>query len=388
MRYLLVAPQGDPIELYADRPCTIGRTESCEVPLLDEDASRRHAEVLWTAGGFILRDLGSRNGTVVNGQTVVEKVLADGDEIRIGSHLFSYVIDTGRKTPTKKKGNGAAVAQADVDPKKRVGPYVIEHKIGNGSMGAVYKARVEETGETVALKVLPPKAARDTVFLKRFEREAKVGLGLRHSNILRTHDVGLERGLNYIAIEYAEGGSARALLDKSGALGEMICLRIIRQIAQGLQHAHDQGVVHRDLKPENILFNAKGKAKICDFGLVHVDKDTALTQKGETVGTPHYIAPEQARGDVTLDARADIYSLGATLYHMSTGQTPFAGDNGVIIMKKHLHEDPEPPAEVNPKLSAGFSALIMRMMSKNRDDRQASATELDREAEAVMTGGK
>ena len=249
-----------------------------------------------------------------------------------------------------------------------VGPYHIIDKLGSGGMGAVYRAQVPDTGVEVALKLLPKKWSNDPNFLSRFHREAKLGMELNHPHLVRTIDFGESKGTYYIAMEVIEGGTLDHHLNVSGAIPERTALKIARDLLGALQYAHEKGLVHRDIKPSNILFDREGKSKISDFGLVKaVEPDPQFMIQGTTVGTPHYMAPEQARGE-PLDIRADLYAMGATLYHALTGQTPFSGSS-TAVMHSHLKRELPPPETLNPNLSFGCVAIIKCLMAKDRKDR-------------------
>jgi serine/threonine-protein kinase len=242
----------------------------------------------------------------------------------------------------------------------------------------------------IALKILAPKRMMKIENVKRFRREATTGLGLDHPNIVRTIDVGEDGGYHFIAMELVEGGNVEEILDREEQIEEHHALKIALQMAGALQAAADKGVVHRDIKPSNIMFDRSGRAKLSDFGLVKFSRpdNTRLTRNNVTVGTPQYISPEQARGDTDTDIRADIYSLGATLYHMVTGRPPFDDPSPVVIMSKHLKEDPLPPHMANPNLSPSCSMIIQKMMAKSPQERYLSPRDLAEDLEAVLAGKK
>lgn len=262
---------------------------------------------------------------------------------------------------------------------KRFGPYKLLKKLGEGGMGTVFKARIVSSGLDVALKVMSKKLSSNKMIVSRFKREAKLGLKLEHPNIVKGIDAGQIGEICFIAMELVEGGSLRELLkERGGILDEEEALEITRDIAEALGYAHRHKIVHRDVKPENIMFDKEGNAKLADFGLVKLNDtgDAGLTQSGVAIGTPHYISPEQAKGESTIDIRADIYSLGATLYRMVTGRTPFKGKSPFVVMSKHVSEEPKPPEKLNPDLSDNCVALIDRMMAKKPKDRHTTPAEL------------
>ncbi|MFH0982953.1 MAG: protein kinase [Planctomycetota bacterium] len=281
----------------------------------------------------------------------------------------------------------------DKDPqegRKRQQPipgYELMKKLGEGGMAATYLARQTSMDRLVAIKIMRKSLARDASFISRFEREAKLAGSLNHVNIVGVHDVGEGGGFHYLTMEYVEGRSLQAMLDESGALEEGFALHLAMQVARALGFAHKAGIIHRDIKPDNILVTGKGIAKLCDFGLARsTGAETRMTQTGVMMGTPHYVSPEQARGEKDLDIRTDIYSLGATLYHLVTGQTPFQGSSAAVVMTKHLTEQVPWPADVNPTVSENCCRLVERMMAKEREDRYQDSAELLRDMERVIDG--
>jgi serine/threonine-protein kinase len=254
--------------------------------------------------------------------------------------------------------------------------YEILGKLGKGGMGSVYKARHQKLDKLVALKVLPPELASNQEYLDRFMREARAAAKLNHPNIVQALDVGESYGYHYFVMEYVEGRTVKDMIEQDGPLPEGRALDIVIQVSEALVHAWKHEMVHRDIKPSNIIVNEQGVAKLCDLGLAKsVSEDGTITQTGVIMGTPFYLSPEQARSE-DLDCRSDIYSLGVTLFHMTTGQVPFTGNSAATILYKHIFLDPPKPKSLNPKISDGLSRLILRMMSKSRDDRPQTPTTL------------
>ncbi len=268
--------------------------------------------------------------------------------------------------------------------------YEVVARIGQGAMGSVYKARQLSMDRIVAIKVLSAKHSGDRAYAERFLREARAVAKLNHENVISGIDVGESNGVRYFVMEYVDGVPVSAVLRREGGrLDERRCLEIGLQIARALAHAHKHGIVHRDVKPENIMITPDNVAKLCDLGLAKqaAKEDPNSTKDGMSVGTPHYIAPEQARGEESIDIRADIYSLGASLYHLATGTTPFTGPNAMVVMTRHVTEPPEPPRLRHPALSEAFSNLILKMMSKRREDRQQDPDALIADIEFLLRGG-
>ncbi len=247
-----------------------------------------------------------------------------------------------------------------------LGPYTIESILGSGGMAVVYRA-ASPHGESIALKVLFPPPGTETEILTRFEREARTAARLNHPAIVRVIDVGQAEGHPYLAMTLVEGETLTARLARLGYFDEPAATDIAWQIADALYYAHRQGVVHRDVKPSNILLTADNQAHLTDFGVAQALDDTALTRTGHTVGTPAYMAPEQATAEDDVDGRADLYSLGVVLYQMVTGRVPFEGSTPQIL-HAHVYDSPPPPsslAHVSPELEA----VILKAMAKDVSER-------------------
>jgi serine/threonine protein kinase len=254
--------------------------------------------------------------------------------------------------------------------------YEILDRVGAGAMGTVFKARQKRLSRIVALKVLRPSLARDTRYVDRLRREARIVAALNHPHIVSGYDLGEEGGYHFFVMEFVEGKSLKALLAEWGMFAEARVLEVGIQVARALDHAFQRGVIHRDVKPGNILIDEQGNVKLTDMGLAKGPADLTLTRDGATVGTPQYISPEQARNPQDVDVRSDLYSLGATLYHMATGQPPFKGDTMAAVITKVLHEVPPAPRDLNPALSEGLSLVIRKLLAKNLALRYQTPREL------------
>jgi len=265
--------------------------------------------------------------------------------------------------------------------------YKILGKIGAGAMAFVYKAKQLSLNRTVAIKVLPRRFTENPEYVQRFYKEGQAAGKLNHPNIVQAIDVGEAGGYHYFVMEYVEGKTIADDIAES-AFGEKEAVEVIIQVTHALEHAHSHGLVHRDVKPKNIMINQQGVVKLADMGLARetTDIEAAQSEAGKAYGTPYYIAPEQIRGKIDIDGRADIYGLGATFYHMVTGQVPFTGDDSSEIMKKHLREKLIPPDHINTSLSAGVSEVIEIMMAKRREDRYNNIEELLVDLEALREG--
>jgi tRNA A-37 threonylcarbamoyl transferase component Bud32 len=284
--------------------------------------------------------------------------------------------------------DGSANGQQPQAQRNRVGGFMLLNKVGQGAMGAVFKARQESVSRYVALKILPPRLAKNRAFLERFLREARAAARLSDPNIVEAIDAGEADGYYYFAMELVDGPSLGAVLKRQTRLPEARALEIARDMASALDHAHTEGIIHRDVKPANILIGKDGSAKLADLGLAREQRqvDSEVTQAGDALGTPDYISPEQVRGETDLDGRTDIYSLGATLYHMLTGTAPFLGGTSAQVMSRHLTEPVPDPRTVVPRLSLACSQIIRRSMQKDRTRRYATGADMLRDIEAALGG--
>ncbi len=250
--------------------------------------------------------------------------------------------------------------------------YELIELIGKGGMGLVYKANQVSMDRIVALKIMYPSLANDKKYVERFLREARASAKLNHNNIVTGIDIGESVGIYYFAMEYVDGQSLSLILKRGGALDELRSLTIAYHVSKALEHAHLQGIIHRDIKPDNIMLTSEGVPKLGDLGLAKVEKAGMQSETGITLGTPNYISPEQAKGSENIDARADIYSLGATLYHMLTGDTPYSG-NAATVMMKHVNNPVPDPWSVNENITPFTRIIVMKMMAKNPDYRYSNA---------------
>jgi serine/threonine-protein kinase len=273
--------------------------------------------------------------------------------------------------------------------------YQIMGVIGKGAMAKVVKARQISLDRIVAIKVLPRKMSDNAEFIERFYKEGKAAARLSHNNIVQAIDVGTTPdNLHFFVMEYVEGKTLYDIMqpppvgEGKTTYSEAEAIDISIQIADALAHAHKRGLIHRDVKPKNIILTPQGIAKLTDLGLARAvdDKQAAESEAGKAYGTPYYISPEQVRGEVDIDFRADLYSLGCTMYHMVTGKTPFEGDTPSAVMHKHLKQQLIPPDHINTALSAGMGEIIETCMAKNRDERYASTEDLLEDLWAVRRG--
>ena len=267
-------------------------------------------------------------------------------------------------------------------PGDRLDAFLLEESIGVGGMGAVYRAHDGQLDREVALKILPPEQARDAESVGRFCQEARAAARLDHENIARVYSIGHSPPYHYIVFEFIEGRTLRQLVDAGGVLSVADAINTTLQIATALVHASDRGVVHRDVKPSNIIVTPQGRAKLVDMGLARSFErggDAGLTQTGMTLGTFDYISPEQARDPRAVDVRSDLYSLGCTVFFMLAGRPPFP--DGTVLQKLLQHqEEPAPDLRAaNPAVPGELSAIVLKLMAKDRDRRYQSPEGLVRD---------
>ncbi len=255
----------------------------------------------------------------------------------------------------------------------RFGNYIVQEKLGSGGMAVVYKAQNEETKETVALKILRSSLMEQPGIMERFKQEGTVAERLHHAHIVAVNNFGVIKGRYFLEMQYMAGGTLAERFAKPTEIGSQEVVRLLRNVASGLDFAHRQGVIHRDLKLENVLLDGKGQASLADFSIARLSDGNKLTATGFVVGTPMTIAPEQARGDVNLDHRADLYSLAVIAYVLAVGRYPFNGNNPLSILHQHLAEAPPPPSLINPNLPKGLDAVLLKGLAKQPGERYPSA---------------
>jgi len=301
--------------------------------------------------------------------------------------LINLMVELGYVTGTQAERLKRSIKESKAAAHQIPG-YQILGKLGAGAMAIVYKAKQLSLNRTVAIKVLPRRFSENPEYVERFYKEGRAAGKLNHNNIVQAIDVGEAGGYHYFVMEYVEGKTIHEDIASGKVYSEDEAIDIIIQVAHALQHAHNLGLIHRDVKPKNIMINSAGIVKLADMGLARetTDIETAKTEKGRAYGTPYYIAPEQIRGEIDIDGRADIYGLGATLYHMLTGRVPFMADDPSDVMRKHLKEQLTPPDHINTRLSAGISEVIEVMMAKDKHDRYNNIEELLEDLKAVREG--
>jgi serine/threonine-protein kinase len=277
-------------------------------------------------------------------------------------------------------------AGQDLKPGSIIGGCTVEAYIAAGGMSKVYRARKKYLDRVVAVKVLHHDLAGDPDYLQRFLREGKLAANLNHPNLVQVYDVGEENGRFYIVMEYVEGRDLREVIAKEGAMPNDKALRIVRQVAEALAYAHENGVIHRDIKPSNIILTKEGNAKVADLGLARpIRDDSEVTRAGQVLGTPVYMSPEQCRG-TTVDGRSDLYSLGVTFYTLLCGRPPYRGEATPVLLHRIIHENPPPLATQVPNLPEKIITFAQRLMAKHPGARFQTAREVVKEIQEIFAG--
>lgn len=351
--------RGEVHEVFPDGTL-LGRDADCDVHLTDPRSSRQHLRLFEKDGAWWAQDLGSANGTFLNAKRFEGTVsLSSGDRIRIGSTVLQF--EAGVAEPRLSSGPRLP----------RIEGFELLNPVGRGTTGTVYRARQVNLGRDVAVKVLSRHLARDVRFVERFHAEAKAAAQLTHGNVVPIYDVGESDGLHYFTMAYMPGGSVEELL--ASMPGSRIPWRtavpMIIDAARGLAYAEKRGFIHRDVKPGNLMLDNENRVQLGDLGIA---KRADEVQGRGIVGTPHYMAPEQARGE-RVSHLADIYSLGATAYRVLGGKTPFEGDDALAIVRQQATRRPNPLEWLAPDVPLDLVAIVTRMMAQEPQDRFPSA---------------
>jgi serine/threonine-protein kinase len=345
------------------------------------------------------------NLDTVVGRLVVEQGLATDEEVEQcrravkqvseGSDpkqrsLVSALITQGvvtRRQVERLKPQIEAQQEAQKSDRQIPGFQIIK-KLGAGAMATVYLARQLSLDREVAIKILPQKFMSNPQFVERFYAEGRAAAKLNHPNIVGALDVGKAGDYHYFVMEYVEGRTVYDDIVEHKQYTEADSLSIVIQVTRALDHAHKAGFIHRDVKPKNIMITKDGVVKLADMGLARAvsDREAAEAEQGKAYGTPYYISPEQIRGEIDVDFRADIYSLGATFYHMVTGKVPFDGANPSAVMHKHLKAELVPPDHINTSLTAGIGEVIEVCMAKDRNKRYNTTSDLLADLESLAKG--
>ncbi|MDP4120135.1 MAG: protein kinase, partial [Bacillota bacterium] len=259
--------------------------------------------------------------------------------------------------------------------KKLDGRYEIQELIGAGGMANVYRAFDTIDERTVAIKILKDEFLNNDEFIRRFKNESKAIALLSHPNIVQVYDVSFGDVIQYIVVEYIDGITLKEYIEMQGAINWREAVHFVTQILKALEHAHENGIIHRDIKPQNIMLLEDGTIKVTDFGIARFSNTETRTMTEKAIGSVHYIAPEQARGEVT-DGKADIYAVGVMLYELLTGKLPFEADNAVSVAIMQLQSEAKRPQEINPSIPDGLEEITIKAMQKNPAKRYQSAGDM------------
>jgi predicted Ser/Thr protein kinase len=413
LRFVRGARAGQNVPLDDNQSVVVGRGVETSFRIQDPSISRRHCQITNSQQGVLIADLGSSNGTYVNGQRISswtqlklnDQVILGNNEIHIApvavssstqgaacsncqKPIAATEISAGR---VRQDTNGRLICgdclkQFDFEP-NLVDGYVISKKLGQGAFGAVYKAAQNATGRTVALKTIKPQLVSNENDVKRFFREAETGAMLVHPNITQVYEAGENKGVYFIAMEYIEGRELTKYIEQYGKLDVGYALRVTIQVANALGHAFDKGIVHRDIKPDNIMVTPTGVAKLVDFGLAKSftsSGQSGLTAPGEGMGTLAYMPPEQLDNALMADQRSDIYSLGASFYHMLAGKRPFEEKTTRSFILKILNQMPPPVRVLNPAVPPEIQTIIEKAMAKAPEDRYQKPQEFEADLVSIF----
>jgi serine/threonine protein kinase len=388
--------QGRIFELMEGLTLEIGRSENTNTRLKDGGVSKLHCQLRCEGNEFHLLDLDSVGGTFVNGQKIQEHALKHGEEFQVGStrmKLYTSAITDTQTLVDAQKSSLALKARADGDvlTGKTISHYELGAMLARGSTGMVYKARHTRDGKEAAVKVLHAEFSQDEEALKRFMRVMKAAVGLHHPNLIGLCGAGKQGETCWYAMEYVEGEPLQKLIERLGT-GKMINWRYAVamgvQVAGALGALHEKQVIHRNVAPESILIRKQDKAaKLGDMILAQVGEGTdakTTNRQGELAGNVVYMAPERTRSGAEVDIRADIYSLGATLYMILTGRPPFTGKTLVETVAHIRQDDPVPPKKFQDSMPDELQDVVERMLAKRPEVRYQTAAEVARALDRVV----
>ncbi len=305
------------------------------------------------------------------------QLLMEGTKLRLGDLLVAK----GFITPQQRE----EILKIQNKVKSPIKGYKILEMIGQGKIGAVYKARQIKMDRIVALKILHSNLSRNPDYINQFYSEARAVSRLNNINIVKGIEVGESNGKHFFAMEYVDGDTIQEMINTRGKIEKTLSFRITSQICSALQVVADNGLMHHDVKPTNIMINENGTAKLADLGVGrNAEYLVDMTSTGSfSIGTPHYTSPEQAQGKKDIDIRSDIYSLGATLYHMVTGRPVFEGNNALGVMVKHVTQEPATPSDFNSALTRNECSIILKALSKDPDKRYQTPEDFRKDLELL-----
>ncbi len=386
MRGLIYEAERQPqcFELPTSGTVMLGRGADCDLRLYDTSVSRAHCQIDITLTAVTLVDLGSRWGTTINGQLVSSQTLRHDDQIQVGKTKLRFVDETATETTLSPLASRRAEPRP-LNLNHLVGEtfvrYRVETILARSGTGIVYRATDLRTPRTVALKVYWPSLFSDDTTQARFLRAMRAMIPLEHPHLVKLHAAGKTHGHCFTSSEFVDGESTAQLLQRIGVAGMLdwnTVWRLAVGIAEALEYIHERHILHRSVLPNNILIRSDKTVKLGDSMLAkaldHIGQE-AITRRGEMVGELHYLSPEQVSGSPQIDARADLYGLGATLYAILTGRPPFQGGPKEVV-GKILSERPEPPTKTHLSVPSALESIVLRLLAKRPEDRYPNATQL------------
>lgn len=371
----------------------LGRSDKAFYQLTDPRVSRFHCQFVLDADQVDVIDHGGSGGTLVNGKPVGTQRLKLGDVVRVGDtelrlHMGDFSLDValGGVTPGARISKPAPPDLTDLEtlPDHTFSHFDVGHVIGRGRSGLVFFATDLDENRSVALKVLHAGFARDEEMKQRFIRGMKTAIPLRHPNLISVYTAGKTGRHCWVAMEYVAGESLTEVIARIGVAGMLDwkhAFRVALEIGRALEYAHGHGIVHRNVTPTNVMRQATDKAcKLGDLVLAKaLEGAEAITRPGELVGDVEYMSPERTRGQTELDARSDLYGLGATVYALLTGRPPFQGDTVIEVITKIRQHDPVRPTQYQMSIAPAFEGVVLKLLAKKPEDRFQTAGELVRE---------
>jgi len=389
--------KGQTCELPLDEPIIIGRDPSCGLRIPDPYVSRHHCHFLWNGIAVIIADLQSTGGVVINGQETPHATIDKTTVVQIGSTKIQLTID-----PPPKEGIAVTTLAPPTTPQRSgrfnfkdlIGMQIQNFEVGPilaaGNNGVVFKARDTKQLEIAALKIFPPEMSVNEEDKQRFVRAMKTMIPVKHSNIVGIINAGIAEGLCWIAMEYVDGEDLAQVIGKLGVnnmLDWKTCWKTAVDVGRGLHAAHQQNIVHRNLTPQNLLRREHDKSVLIgDLALAKALEGNLafnVTSPGTVLGDLPYLAPERTKSDAEVDIRGDLYSLGATLYHMLTGKPPIQGDTTAELINAIRNVVPQMPNELQMSVNVYFQDLVMKLLNKNPLSRHQTPLELLEELKRI-----
>ncbi len=416
--------RGQVFDFDAPRTLVLGRSSQVDLQIYDERISRRHCAIRFEGGAARIKDLGSGNGTFVNGAEIRETVLTAGDVLALGRTELEVGFVTEPAAARPRPGGGAGGGRASgrkpqqapsctfcgslippdqlhlvaehrgrylctrCSPQIQIPGYRLERRLGEGAMGVVYLAVHEQHNVPVALKILKTRGELTDEDRARFVREVQTSAQLQHPNIVRVLDHGQAPPHLYYVMEYVPGRSLVEWIKAHGKLPLPSVLRVSVQVAAALEHARQRHIVHRDIKPENIIVQGDGHAKLADFGLaknIMTSGASGLTRPGDGLGTLPYMPPEQIENALYADHRSDVYSYGATIYHMLTARPPFIAKTPVEFFNLIRAQSPPPISEFRNDVPHVLLAMVDKAMAKRPEDRYQTVHDMHQVMNQFLT---